>query len=336
MPDEMRHSELLRSLLLPPGWTEVNVAVALSGGADSVALLRAVHARKQQDGGPGQVFAFHVNHQLRGEESDQDAHWCRQQGELLGIPLKILAAATPEFAKQSKQGLEAAARQQRYQLLTQAAQQTGVRYLATAHTRNDQVETVLFRILRGTGLRGLAGIPQIRSLTESVSVIRPLINCTRSMVTAYLDELDQTYRTDYSNLDQLFTRNRLRHGFLPQLRAQFNQELDEALLRLATQAADGQKVIERLAKDFLSSAYVRVDSQELSLRWGTFAGADRIVVSEALRTVWRHAELAEQAMTYDWWCQLAELVLEPDSSRILNLPGDVRASIEADDFVLRW
>ncbi len=336
MPNSEHISELLGRVQLPPGWTEVNIAVALSGGADSMALLRALHERKQLAGGPGNVLAFHVNHQLRGEESDQDARWCQQQGEALGIQLQVLPVATQEFADKTKQGLEAAARQQRYEVLTRAAQQAGVRYLATAHTRDDQVETVLFRILRGTGLRGLAGIPQVRALTESLTVIRPLISCTRSMITAYLDDLGQTYRTDYSNLDQVFTRNRLRHGVLPQLRAHFNQELDEALVRLATQAADGQKVIERLATDYLSSAVVSVDSQRLSLRWGAFAGADKIVVCEALRTVWRQAELAEQAMTYDWWCQLAELVLGHDNAQILNLPGDVHASIEGEDLVLRW
>lgn len=327
---------LIPHLQLPAGWTEVNVAVALSGGADSMALLRVLDQLKSHQGGAGQLLALHVNHQLRGEESDGDAHWCEASCQALGLPVVILTANTSRYAEETGQGLEAAAREQRYQLLTQAAEQAGVRYLATAHTRDDQVETILFRTLRGTGLRGLAGIPPTRKLTPSLTLIRPLLNCSRWRLVEFLEQLDQDFRTDSSNQDRQFTRNRLRHELLPALRKEFNEDLDSALLRLAEQAGGAQSLIEGLASELLAEADLSEDVSSMSMSFLPFSNQQRFLVCEALRLAWRRAELPEQAMTFDWWNALAAMLMHPEDSASLNLPGDVHASVEAGRLLLRW
>jgi len=328
--------EFLSQVWLPTDWCELNVAVALSGGADSISLLRALRELKLQQAGAGQLIALHVNHQLRGDESAADSGWCRQQCEMLAIPLEVLDCDTAKYAAEVGEGIEAAAREQRYQLLTAAAEQVGVRYLATAHTRDDQVETVLFRILRGTGLRGLAGIPRTRALTPSITLIRPLLNCSRENVTDYLSRLGQTYRTDGSNADLQFTRNRLRHELLPLLREQYNQEFDAALVRLSAQANDVQHAVELQARRLLDESKLSVDGSTLALRWQTFAAYEPIVASEALRIAWREAGLAEQAMTHEWWSRLTELVQHPCADEVFNLPGNVRASIAGERLLLEW
>jgi len=327
---------LLRCLWLPEDWCELNVAVALSGGADSISLLRALWQHKTKHGGAGQVIALHVDHQLRGEESAADARWCQQACDAWGITLKVLTCDTAHSAAESGMGLEAAARMQRYQLLTTAAEQAGVRYLATAHTEDDQVETVLFRILRGTGLRGLGGIPRTRILTPSLTLIRPLLGCSRQLVTGYLAELGQTYRTDSSNTDDQFTRNSLRHELLPLLRKKYNPQLSVALLRLATQASQTQQLLEQQALDLLDRSQLAIQARSLSLCWQAFARQDRGIVCEALRIAWREAGLAEQAMTHAWWLRLADLALATQESQVLNLPGKVRASITGDLLLLQW
>lgn len=321
---------------LPSGWDGVNVGVALSGGADSMALLRGISCLKQKMGGDGLLAAFHVNHRLRGEESDADATWCQEQCDELEIPITVAAVDTASYAKQTGQGIEAAARDQRYRLLAEACDRQGIRYLATAHTRNDQVETILFRILRGTGLRGLSGIPRIRSLSKSITLIRPLLACSRTAVETYLAELGQEFRTDRTNENQRFTRNRIRNALLPQLKADFNKDLDDALLRLAVQANEVEAVIERLATDALSEAKLSLAETQASLQLGTFSDCESAIVREALRIAWRKAGLAEQAMTYEWWCQLAKLLQGMGDTQTLNLPGDVRASIDGDRFLLQW
>ncbi|MGI9429096.1 MAG: tRNA lysidine(34) synthetase TilS [Bythopirellula sp.] len=321
---------------LPRGWQELNLAVALSGGADSMALLRVFHHFKEQLAGAGQLLALHVNHQLRGSESAADAQWCQQQCDLLGVPLEVVVCDTAQFAAESGESLEASARAQRYQLLKEIAEQAGVRYLATGHTRDDQVETVLFRIVRGTGLRGLVGIPPLRALTSSLTLIRPLLGTSREQIIRYLARLGQGYRTDSSNVDSRFTRNRLRHDLLPLLREQYNSEFDGALLRIAEQAGAAQEYIEAHAQSILATADVTLQPQAVSLLRKACAGQPPLIVAEALRITWRKAGLAEQAMTFEWWRRLGELVQRPDDGEILNLPGNVRASIAGDRLVLEW
>lgn len=328
-------AELLRQIELAAGWTEIHTAVAVSGGADSVALLLAMHTLKSRQGGAGRLLAMHVNHQLRGKESDADAAWLQQLCGQRQIPLQVIQADTANFAEQESCGLEAAARQLRYQLLTECAEQMGVRYLAVAHTRDDQVETILFRTLRGTGLRGLAGIPSSRRLTESLTLIRPLLTCSRATVIEYLTAIDQSYRTDSSNQDRRFTRNKLRHDLLPTLREQYNSELDEALLRLANQASEAQSVIESLATELLQQAKLEIQPSQLSLDRTVLCSMEPILVSEALRLAWRQANLPEQAMTFQWWRELAELMSQ-DSSSTLNLPGKITAHLQGNLLVLAW
>lgn len=301
-----------------------------------MALLRLLQEIKLQLGGAGQLIALHVNHQLRGDESSADAQWCQQQCDQINVPLEVITCDTAKTAAESGEGIEAAARNERYQRLTAAAEQTGVRYLAVAHTCNDQAETVLFRILRGTGLRGLAGIPRTRALTTSLTLIRPLLDCSREMVTDYLKELQQDYRTDSSNSETRFTRNRLRHELLPLLREQYNLDLDGALVRLAAQAEGAKTLVEEQARLLLDRAKMQATGSSVSLCWSAFAGCEQTLVCEALRLAWREAGLAEQAMTYQWWTQLAELMQQPCDDTVFNLPGNVRASITGDRLTLEW
>ncbi len=175
------------------------VLAALSGGADSVALLRALLAL----GYP--VRAFHLNHCLRGAESDRDEAFCRALCERLGVPLTV--ERIDVGAQTAGEGIEAAARRIRYERLVAAAQGAKI---ATAHTADDNLETMLFHLARGTGPKGLAGIPPVRG-----DIIRPLIGAERAQVEAYLSELGQDFVTDSTNLSDDYTRNRIRHEVVP-------------------------------------------------------------------------------------------------------------------------
>ena len=325
-------------------WCDLHVAVALSGGGDSMALLRLVLMVKAEAGGEGSVHALHVNHRLRGAESEADAQWCREQCDALGARLIVLPCNTAERAAQEGDGLEAAARSHRYELLTRAAEQVGARYLAMAHTRDDQAETVLFRLLRGSGLRGLSGIPKRRQLTSAVTLIRPLLACSREMLEKYLADLGQSSRSDSSNTDLLFTRNRIRHELLPKLRSDYNSNLDSSLLQLAAQAEEAEQLIEGQARQLLEQASVRLElgglepesPSRLSLSFSSSSEKVPALVCAAIRLAWREAKLPEQDMSYKWWRQLATLVEEGNSLQILNLPGEVRASVEQGKLLLEW
>jgi tRNA(Ile)-lysidine synthase len=331
-------------------WCDSHVLLAVSGGADSVALLRAMDRLKKRCGGAGELHVAHLNHGLRGSQADDDAAWLAKLCERLGSPLGVGKADVSSRADRGD-GWEEAARDARYEFLRATAHQIGDRFVATAHTADDQVETVLQRILRGTGLAGLMGMPATRNLSKSVSLVRPMLELPRAEIIEYLKALGQDYRNDASNLDVRFTRNRVRHELLPLLRESFNADVDAAILRLAQQAGESQKVIERIARE-VAAECCRVDFGNnggtnspvdadggmtqppraigVELVCSSLRAHPTIVICEVFRQVWREANWPEQAMGYDEWRLLARMAVEHEASKAANLPGNVVARRDGD------
>jgi tRNA(Ile)-lysidine synthase len=321
-------------------WDGVHVLAAVSGGPDSMALLRALLELKRAGGvsgsarGTGAVMAGHVNHGLRGRSSDDDEAWLRQQCEQLGVALVVRRGDVGALAAQGD-GIEAAAREQRYELLTAMAEEAGARFVATAHTRDDQAETVLFRLVRGSGLRGLAGMRRTRALSPSVALVRPLLACSRGDVRAYLAAIGQTWREDPTNADFKFARNRIRGELLPYLREHFNAEADEALVRAGELAGAAQEFVESLAEEALARCGMCVSAGVVSLDARPLADQPPLLAVEALRAAWRAAGWPQQAMTHLWWRQLAELAQAVEARPGLNLPGNVLARRLGETLELR-
>lgn len=187
---------------------EKHIAVALSGGADSMALLMGLYMLREELGLT--ISAVHINHCLRGEESDRDEAFVRKQCNALNIPLAVEKIDVAQIAREEKISVELAARQERYRVF----EQTVCDALATAHNSDDNLETVLFRLTRSTGLSGLCGIPPRRG-----KIIRPLLYCSRDQVEAFCRENAIAFVTDSTNLSDDFTRNRIRHSVVPVLKS---------------------------------------------------------------------------------------------------------------------
>ena len=210
------------------------VLAAVSGGADSVALLVAlVELRDTLSIG---VVAGHLDHGLRESESREDRIFVARLAADLGVPLKSEEVRLPPG------NVEAEARRARYQFLERAAAELGASKIATAHTLDDQAETVLLRLLRGAGRRGLGGIRPRRA-----HIIRPLILCDRVQVRHFLVERGLSWRRDRSNFDFALTRARIRFGYLPALSHEFNPRLSRALARLADLLREEDTLLDRLA-----------------------------------------------------------------------------------------
>ena len=184
------------------------VCCALSGGADSVALLLALSELSPEL--RITVAAVHINHMLRGAESDRDEAFCRGLCERLGVPLTVFRKDAAAFSHSLRVSVETGAREMRYGFFSQLPADR----IATAHNLNDNAETVLFRMARGTGLKGLTGIPPVRG-----KIIRPLLFCTRGEIEAFLAEKDQDFVTDSTNLSDGYSRNRIRHRIMPEMEA---------------------------------------------------------------------------------------------------------------------
>jgi tRNA(Ile)-lysidine synthase len=223
--------------LLKPG---LRLAVGLSGGADSVALLRALAERSRELGLV--LHAAHLHHGLRGEEADADLAFARSLAADLGLPFHEAQVDTEAEAKANAasakpaETIEEAARRLRYGWFRQLMASGEVEAVATAHTRDDQAETVLAKFLRGAWTEGLSGIHPVVEFPEG-RILRPLLSTTRAEVEAYLAALGQQWREDSSNRHLTFTRNRIRHELLPLLEG-WNPRLREHLAQMAQLALD--------------------------------------------------------------------------------------------------
>lgn len=291
----------------PSAWQDLTVLVAVSGGADSVALLRGLASLKSA--GLGQLAVAHFNHRLRGAESMGDEEFVLQLSRQLGLTCHV-GHAGPGQLQSGGDGLEAAARQARYAFLQSTAERLGARYVVTAHTADDQAETMLHRLVRGTGLAGLAGMRRARALGPAVTLLRPLLDFRRADIEAYLAALDQPYRHDSSNGSQEPTRNRVRYQLLPLLAEQFNPAVVEALLRLGRLAGDAQQTIQSQAEVLLDEALVARDEQSVTIDCGKLAGATRHLVRELMLMAWQRQGWPLQGMSFDHWEQLAGLALQ--------------------------
>jgi tRNA(Ile)-lysidine synthase len=191
--------------------------VAISAGADSTALLVALKQIATEQGLT--IIACHVNHQIRGAESDQDESFCHTLCHSLKFPLDVRKASEAMDYEAGKS--EETLRDLRYQLLLAAAKQAEARYVLTAHTLDDQIETLLFRLCRGTSLKGLTGMRLCRPLSEEVSLIRPLLTISKDQCRRFLIEKGLAAREDSSNLNPAYTRNYLRNAIIPKIESRF-------------------------------------------------------------------------------------------------------------------
>ncbi len=272
--------------------------LAVSGGADSVAMLRAVGEL------PAPVAVAHFNHQLRGADSDADAAFVK---DLAGEkPFYTGTADVRAVAVAAGENLEATARRLRYAFLLETARAAGASWVATAHTADDQAETVLHRLIRGSGLRGLRGIAPVRPLGEGVFLIRPMLEVSRADVLAYLQETGQPWREDATNQDHAYTRNRIRHELLPLLKT-FNPQLNDALGRLAAQAQEAYAEVDSRVAELLAKAERPRAGAVVILDRAALADIADHDLRELFRQVWDRENWPTGAMTRDHWQRAAQV-----------------------------
>lgn len=213
------HAEaLFREMLLKEGMEahlSKGALLALSGGKDSVLLLSLFSRYAKEKGIP--FSALHLHHGIRGAEADADRDFCKTLCEELGIPLTVAHADIPTVAQETGEGLEAAARRERYRLLAETAREQGFSAVLTAHSATDNLETVLLNLLRGGGGNALCGIPPVRPLCDGIFVLRPLLSLSAEEITAALEDASLPCVFDSTNDDVTYTRNYLRREILPRL-----------------------------------------------------------------------------------------------------------------------
>ncbi len=274
------------------------VVVAVSGGGDSVGLLRALHGV-----GPEyrlRLSVAHLDHGARGEESEGDARFVAELAGALGLPFDL-----GHWRADRAGHFEVDARRARYEWLAKVARGRQSAWVAVGQTLDDQAETIFHRVVRGTGLRGLAGMPARRRLAPGVTLIRPLLGVGRGEVRAYLGAIGQDFREDSSNLDTSRTRARIRLEWLPSLAEDFNPNVAEALVNLGRIASEANARLERVARERLAGVVLEIGPDRVSFDRSAWLALDPPGRVEVLRLAWRRAGWPERAMDARRWRRLA-------------------------------
>jgi len=252
------------------------VVIALSGGPDSVALLHVLFSLQQELN--ISLYALHVNHMLRNEESEGDEAYVAGLCSQLGIPLKICRIDVGSVAREKGLSLEEAGREIRYCELYKHADDIGANRIAVAHNRNDQAETVLMNIIRGTGLKGLAGIDYIRG-----KIIRPLLGIDRKEIEEYCSENGLIPRIDSTNLRNDFTRNKIRLDLIPFINKSFNTDITESVFRMSELARTDNDFLETEAERAYSECLVLEDDKCVFMDIGKLKMLHAAVLGRVLR-----------------------------------------------------
>lgn len=267
------------------------ILVAVSGGADSMALLYALHALIT--GWHGQkrsvtmqnvdLVIAHINHQLRGRLADEDEAFVVQQATALGLPVVTRRVAVAAYAAQHKLSIETAARQLRIETLAAIAQEKNCTYIATAHHKDDNAETIVHRLLRGTGFRGLAGIRPAKRFDSDITFVRPLLCVCRGQILAYLSERHIAWRHDHTNDDQTFTRNFIRHRLLPTVQSQSAEPLVELTDRLAIHCRGYVERLDAQIDQLWPRMVLKKENDRIELDPAIFAAAPAPLKPELVR-----------------------------------------------------
>ena len=247
------------------------VLVAVSGGPDSVAMLHALHIVSSKLG--ISLHIAHLNHGIRGEESNSDQVFVCELAQQYGIPISTARVDVPTLRIESGLGEEETARVERYEFLQDTATKLGADKIAIGHNADDRAESVLLNIIRGCGIDGLASIKPING-----KVIRPLIDTPRADIDRYITENSLDYRLDKTNLDTTYARNRVRHELIALLERDYNPQIRPALVRLAEIAADQMDHIRYAAENAEHYAVM-----EDSLDAGLLAALPRALQSQIIR-----------------------------------------------------
>jgi tRNA(Ile)-lysidine synthase len=278
-----------------------------------------------------QLSVAHLDHGIRGEAARADAEFVVELAESLGLPCDV-----GQWQPTRPAHFESDARRARYTWLLERARAREASVVAVAHTSDDQAETILHRIVRGTGLRGLAGMPRRRVLSSDpqISLVRPLLDVWRSDLREYLSSLQQPFHEDQSNADLTRTRARIRHDLLPKLVAEYNPRVAEALVRLGALAQAMQRSMES-DLDELEQATVLTRAPDcVVLKQGYLRSLPVFLRTELLRRVWRRRGWAEQGMSAARWWRLSMLVRKKSVPRVMIGAG-ISAATEGNFLVLR-
>ncbi len=297
------------------------VLLGVSGGPDSMALLTLMSRLREEYG--LRLALAHLVHGVRGEEGRKDAQFVAEMAEKLGIPIHLKEVDLPRMKSEGRSGnLEAMGRKERYGFFACVAGKFGLNKVATGHNRDDQAETLLMWLLRGSGRKGLGGMPPVRKLTSrdpgkvSPWLVRPLIEASRQEIMDYLTEHGLEYRTDQTNLDIRPLRNWIRHRLLPLIRDRTDSRVSERMARLAEILRDEERVLDRITRSGLERL-----GRESTFMCEDLLQEDRAVQRRLVRAWLESNAGCLRGVTFDHVEAVLHIVTQNSPHGRISLPG---------------
>lgn len=294
------------------------ILAAFSGGSDSGAMLHMLVNYGRETGAP--IYAAHVNHGIRGKEADRDEDFCRAVAESYGIKLFVLRADVPAIARERQQSIETAARDVRYEFFAEIMKKENIPLLCVAHNADDNLETILFNISRGSALSGVCGIPRTRDF-QGGTVIRPILSMSKAEIEEYCEENSIEYVTDSTNKDIEYTRNRIRSRVIPELKL-LCPEAEKAAARMSDALRKDDLCLCSMASWFLEESREGffVDCERLN-------GSPEAITSRAIISL--YSEISEgMTLEYDHIEAIMKLSKRAVPHSSIDLPGGIRAVVE--------
>lgn len=305
-----------------------NMVVGVSGGADSMALLYALHELSCVPG--CRLVAAHLNHLTRGAESDADASFVRKACRKLGVKCIVKKVDVPQLSRRRRISIEMAAREARYGFFLEIARKLKNAAVVTAHTADDQAETVILKLVRGAGLRGLGGISGF-SMMEDIPVLRPMLSVSRSEVVKFLEGRRLEWREDRSNDSAEYMRNRVRHQILPLLERDFNPDIKSVLGRTAEVVRQDNELLDGLAGAVLAGC--RRGPAELDL--AGLKRENRAIVSRVLILWLAGAGIEAENIDVGLISAVTRLINGRKANACIGISGGFELTREYDRLILR-
>jgi len=309
------------------------VLLAVSGGADSIALLGVLTSLRREGLLGAELICAHVNHGLRGPAGDEDEAFVTEQAGRSKLPVTTARVDVREYASKHRLSVETAARQLRLERLCATARQHGCSWIATGHQKNDNAETVVHRLWRGTGFRGLAGIWPGRQFDNGIRFARPMLCVTRDEIRAYLNARNVTWRQDHTNADPAYTRNLIRHQLLPALGRTSTGVLVEALSELATAAHRLGRRIARETETAQRTLTKRRHEQTRLAAHGLANLAEPVAV-ELIRRELVHLGCGERDLSREHYRNILRLARQRTAGKATALPQGFSARRCGDTILL--
>lgn len=307
--------------------TADTVVLAVSGGVDSMVMLHLLlHLRTRYH---LSLHVAHLNHNLRGTESAEAADFVRRRCEAYRVPVTVTTAPKGALREKRTGSLQAAARELRYRFLEQVANEQGAGRIALGHHRDDQAETVLMNLLRGSGVRGLGGIPPVRG-----RIIRPLIDCSREEIERYARREGIPYVEDSSNRASLYSRNRIRAELLPELAKRYNPRVIHALANTATILGAEDALLNTMVEKELRSVLISRSREDVALSIPRMAALPAALRWRIIRRSAEELREGRSGLTFRQVRFIDQLLLTQGAQGAIHAPDGLRVRRAGEVIVL--